>query len=77
MTIAASSETDGAIEMLPADNSLSISYTSFSAPVEDPVGGDPQPIKASSGGGGSAGPFGLGLMITFFLWRKLQIFMRR
>ena len=76
MTIAASSETDGAIEMLPADNSLSISYTSFSAPVEDPAGGDPQPIKASSGGGGSAGIFGLGLMIMFFLWRNLQIFVR-
>lgn len=77
MTIAASSETDGAIEMLPADNSLSISYTSFSAPVEDPAGGDPQPIKASSGGGGSAGLFGLGLMITFFLWRNLKTFVRR
>ena len=77
MTIAANSETDGAIEMLPADNSLSISYTSFSAAVENRGGGGPQPSKASSGGGGSAGIFWLGLIITFLLWRNLGIFVRR
>lgn len=86
MTIAANSETDGAIEMLPANNSLSIRYASFSAalanpgggdPMPNPGGGDPQPIKSSSGGGGGAGIFGLGSLITFLIWRNLRIFIRR
>jgi hypothetical protein len=77
MTIAANSETDGAIEMLPADNSLSIRYASFSAALANPGEGDPQPIKSSSGGGGGAGIFGLGSLLTFLIWRNLRIFIRR